>query len=56
MSTGYQILVMLHLLCVIGGFGAVSYNALYINLAQRRPGAIGDERRPGGQHPGFRSG
>ena len=28
-STGYQILVMLHLLCVIGGFGAVAYNALY---------------------------
>ncbi len=41
MSTGYQILVMLHLLCVIGGFGAVSYNALYVSLAQRRPGAVG---------------
>src|SRR5262249_33597867 len=24
-STGYRILVMLHLLCVIGGFGAVAY-------------------------------
>jgi uncharacterized membrane protein len=32
---------MLHLLCVIGGFGAVAYNALYISLAQRRPGATG---------------
>ena len=32
---------MLHLLCVIGGFGAVAYNALYVSLAQRRPGAIG---------------
>lgn len=41
MSTGYQILVMLHILCVIGGFGAVSYNALYLSLAQRRPGTTG---------------
>ena len=41
MSTGYQILVMLHILCVIGGFGAVSYNALYTNLAQRRWGVSG---------------
>lgn len=41
MSTGYRILVMLHLLCVIGGFGAVAYNALYLSLAQRRPGAAG---------------
>jgi len=30
---------MLHLLCVIGGFGAVAYNGLYLSLAQRRPGA-----------------
>ena len=35
--TGYKILVMLHLLCVIGGFGALAYNALYVSLAQRRP-------------------
>lgn len=34
---GYHILVMLHLLCVIGGFGALAYNALYMSLAQRRP-------------------
>jgi uncharacterized membrane protein len=40
-STGYQILVMLHLLCVIGGFGAVAYNGLYLSLAQRRPGGEG---------------
>ena len=40
-STGFQILVMLHILCVIGGFGAVSYNGLYVNLAQRRSGAPG---------------
>jgi uncharacterized membrane protein len=32
---------MLHLLCIIGGFGAVAYNALYVSLAQRHPGATG---------------
>jgi hypothetical protein len=37
-SDGFKILVLLHLLCVIGGFGAVAYNALYLNLARRRPG------------------
>jgi uncharacterized membrane protein len=37
-STGFKILVLLHILCVIGGFGAVAYNALYLSLAQRRPG------------------
>jgi hypothetical protein len=37
-STGFKILVLLHLLCVIGGFGAVAYNALYLSLAQRRRG------------------
>ena len=41
MSTGYQVLVMLHLLCVIGGFGAVAYNGLYVSLAQRRAGGAG---------------
>lgn len=35
--TAYHVLVMLHLLCVIGGFGALAYNALYMSLAQRRP-------------------
>jgi uncharacterized membrane protein len=40
-STGYQILVLLHLICVIGGFGAVAYNGLYVSLAQRRPGVHG---------------
>jgi uncharacterized membrane protein len=35
--TGYHILVMLHLLSVIGGFGALAFNALYMSLAQRRP-------------------
>lgn len=37
MSTGFQILVMLHVLCVVGGFGALAYNGLYVSLAQRRP-------------------
>jgi hypothetical protein len=37
-SVGFKILVLLHILCVIGGFGAVAYNALYMSLAQRRPG------------------
>jgi uncharacterized membrane protein len=36
MSTGYQVLVMLHLLCVVGGFGALAYNGLYLFLARRR--------------------
>jgi uncharacterized membrane protein len=38
MGTGFNILVMLHVLCVIGGFGALAYNGLYVSLAQRRPG------------------
>jgi uncharacterized membrane protein len=37
-SNGFKVLVLLHILCVIGGFGAVAYNALYMSLAQRRPG------------------
>jgi hypothetical protein len=37
-STGFKVLVLLHVLCVIGGFGAVAYNALYLSLAQRRTG------------------
>ena len=37
MGTGFNILVMLHILCVVGGFGAVAYNGLYASLAQRRP-------------------
>lgn len=36
MGTGFNILVMLHILCVVGGFGAVAYNGLYTSLAQRR--------------------
>lgn len=39
MSDGFKILVLLHILCVIGGFGALSYNAIYLSLARRRDGA-----------------
>ncbi|MDQ6839807.1 MAG: hypothetical protein M3137_16150 [Actinomycetota bacterium] len=35
--TGFRIFVLLHLLCVIGGFGALAYNGLYLTLARRRP-------------------
>jgi hypothetical protein len=38
MGTGFKILVLLHIVCVVGGFGALAYNALYVSLAQRRPG------------------
>lgn len=37
MGTGFKILVMLHLVCVVAGFGALAYNGLYLSLAQRRP-------------------
>jgi uncharacterized membrane protein len=37
-GTGFEVLVLLHVLCVIGGFGALMYNGLYLTLAQQRPG------------------
>jgi uncharacterized membrane protein len=40
-STAFKLLVLLHVLCIIGGFGAVAYNALYLSLAQRRDGGRG---------------
>jgi uncharacterized membrane protein len=40
-STAFKLLVLLHVLCVVGGFGAVAYNALYLSLAQRREGGRG---------------
>lgn len=36
MSTGYQILFVLHLLCVVGGFGGLAYNGTYLAVAARR--------------------
>lgn len=38
MTTGFDVLVLLHVLCVVGGFGAVAYNGLYLSLAAQRPG------------------
>jgi uncharacterized membrane protein len=35
-SAGFRIFVLLHLLCVIGGFGGLAYNGLYLTLARRR--------------------
>jgi hypothetical protein len=35
-SDWFNLLVLLHVLCVIGGFGALAYNALYASLATRR--------------------
>jgi hypothetical protein len=40
-SAAFKVLVLLHVLCVIGGFGAVAYNGLYASLAQRRAGGGG---------------
>jgi len=38
-STGYKVLVLLHLVCVIAGFGGLAYNGLYLLLSRRRSGA-----------------
>ncbi|MDQ2724681.1 MAG: hypothetical protein M3Y36_04215 [Actinomycetota bacterium] len=35
-SAGFRIFLLLHLLCVIGGFGGLAYNGLYLTLARRR--------------------
>lgn len=37
MGTAFDVLVLLHVLCVIAGFGGLAFNALYLSLAQRRP-------------------
>lgn len=34
-TTGFRIFLLLHLLCVIGGFGALAYNGLYLTLGRR---------------------
>ena len=36
MGTGYNVLVTLHVICVIGGFGGLAYNGLTLALASRR--------------------
>jgi hypothetical protein len=38
-SDWFKLLVLLHVLCVVGGFGALAYNALYASLATRRDSA-----------------
>lgn len=39
-GTGYHVLVMLHLLCVIGGFGFLAYNGAHLSLLRRRGGGV----------------
>lgn len=41
MSTSYRVFVLLHLLCVIGGFGALAYNGVYLTLARRQRASAG---------------
>ena len=36
MGTAYKVFVLFHLICVIGGFGALAYNGLYLNLSRRQ--------------------
>jgi Predicted integral membrane protein (DUF2269) len=38
-GSGYNTLVLVHVLCVIGGFGGLAYNGLYLLLARRRAAA-----------------
>jgi uncharacterized membrane protein len=40
-STGYKIVLLLHILCAIVGFGAVFLNGLYGRESKRRPGPGG---------------
>lgn len=35
-STGFRIFLFLHLVCVVGGFGALAYNGLYLTLGRRQ--------------------
>jgi uncharacterized membrane protein len=38
-SSGYKVLVLFHLVCVVAGFGGLAYNGLYLLLSRRRAGA-----------------
>jgi uncharacterized membrane protein len=40
-STGYKILVLLHLLCVIGGFGYLAYGGITLVTGRRRGASLG---------------
>ncbi len=41
MGTGYDILLTLHLICVIGGFGYLAYSGLTLVAGRRRGAAVG---------------
>jgi hypothetical protein len=40
-GTGYQLLLTLHLLCVIGGFGFLAYSGLTLVVGRHRGAALG---------------
>jgi uncharacterized membrane protein len=40
-GTGFKILLFLHLICVIGGFGYLAYGGLTLMVGRRRGAAIG---------------
>jgi hypothetical protein len=40
-GTGYNLLLTLHLICVIGGFGFLAYSGLTLLVGRRRGAAIG---------------
>jgi hypothetical protein len=40
-GTGYDVLLLLHLVCAIGGFGYLAYGGLTLVLGRRRGAAIG---------------
>ncbi|HLI00212.1 MAG TPA: DUF2269 family protein [Acidimicrobiales bacterium] len=41
MSAGFKVLLTLHLLCVIGGFGYLAYSGVTLVVGRRRGAAIG---------------
>ncbi|HET9070418.1 MAG TPA: DUF2269 family protein [Acidimicrobiales bacterium] len=41
MGPGYDVLLVLHLLCVIGGFGYLAYSGLVLVLGRRRGASLG---------------
>lgn len=41
MGTGYHVLVLAHLICVIGGFGFLAYSGLTLTAGRARGAALG---------------
>lgn len=41
MGTGFDIFLLLHLLCVVGGFGYLAYSGLTLVLGRRRGAGLG---------------